>query len=533
MRNSLRIPGFAPDLREFKTLVGIKSIADSRPQFKLGLLLAALTAALFGALVYLAVYSRGPWMDEFWSLYLSSPELSTSDAFWTRWALDVHPPLFSMLLHLSQSALDLSIVTGRMLNTTPAALTALFFLTLALVDKSQRKFLLVYSILVLSCWAFIRYFPEFRSYFSALCSFAILIACLKRIDATEEPLSGINGTLVWAGFAASLAFCINLHYIVAFITVVTVAVFGIGFALRRHWKLFWTLAVLGTLSVAPLLAFFIAQRQFLEHMAETFWLNVGTLEALVLLSKFFLVIASGSAIATLVALVRLPSIFMTGVRQSIADDPEVRFALMLIVAMVIAIAAVLVVNVERPIVQARYMLSLGLLQLALVATLSSSLILQSRLLLGLVFLNSAVSILYQGHEVGSEKQWYSSAEIIKHQLALCPASRVHPERGEIFGDANYANVKELAYHYTARHAGFPIDDLDTPITASPAAQCPPIVWAEHYFDLEDRTDEDLREKILPSVGVNGTCARSKVYRAESGVVIVLDPSEPGCMAPAG
>src|ERR1700742_4687521 len=46
------------------------------------------------AIAITAALTRGPWIDEFWTVWGTEPTLSWHVAFRERWVTDVHPPLF-------------------------------------------------------------------------------------------------------------------------------------------------------------------------------------------------------------------------------------------------------------------------------------------------------------------------------------------------------------------------------------------------------------------------------------------------------
>ena len=66
------------------------------PSIITGVMLAIVIVSLVAAMSW-AMRLRGPWYDEFYTLYVTRPDIPLSHAF-DRWLADNHPPLFYALV---------------------------------------------------------------------------------------------------------------------------------------------------------------------------------------------------------------------------------------------------------------------------------------------------------------------------------------------------------------------------------------------------------------------------------------------------
>src|SRR5690349_7686409 len=65
-------------------------------------------------LCLIAIYARGTWLDEYWSVWLSGPSLPFTAAARNRWLPDVgHPALFNTLFWAIGQLGDTTIVLRR------------------------------------------------------------------------------------------------------------------------------------------------------------------------------------------------------------------------------------------------------------------------------------------------------------------------------------------------------------------------------------------------------------------------------------
>ncbi len=121
-----------------------------KTQYKSPLLFAIVyTFSAFSILIYSALH-RGPWLDEFWSLWVSDDAISFESILKTRWLVDVHPPMFPAFVYAASKLIPLNIISGRFFNLIPLLLSAAFLTYVFVIDRRMRQFLFLFSLTIAS-----------------------------------------------------------------------------------------------------------------------------------------------------------------------------------------------------------------------------------------------------------------------------------------------------------------------------------------------------------------------------------------------
>jgi hypothetical protein len=475
-----------------------------------GLLLAGLIAV--AAL-------RGPWLDEFWSLFFAADGLTLPEAFRTRWVLDVHPPLFSFLSFSVGKLMPLSVHEGRLLNLIPVVLSGAFLWAFWIRNPAERAFIAIFAISVLSSAFSIQLFSEFRSYFSGMIAFAVLLVCLKSLVEEEAP-TGADRLLLWSGLIVSLGACLNLHYITAVITTITVAATGVVLLARGLPRRCLALFATGFLLGLPLVGFALVQRAFLTTTVEDFWIHTTTIGALVVLLKVLSKTLAGAFLVFAAAGVTL--LFpQRGDRDPSGPSDDVRASVLWLASAVVSFLVLLAINARVPIMQDRYLVPIAVLLIASASAYASSRIAGSRMLSSLLLANGVVTLAVVGLLIGSRGGWNGSARLVSRHVAECPTSRVF---AVMLGEERVPNAPEnrqLAFAAVAGHWGFPIRPVNDASAPSPSGACPDIVWAEHFHPSRPYSDDELGSVITSILPKFEPCQLS-IETVGSGIVALAE-----------
>src|ERR1700690_771830 len=124
--------------------------------------------AICGVLV--AALRRGGWGDEYITTYFANPAIPFGTAWAQVWARETNPPYFYLLARLWQEITAPSLFAHRLINVVPLAFLVAWFARTALRCPAHRQFLTCLAVLAFSGAFFMRYFPEYRSYFWQYCA---------------------------------------------------------------------------------------------------------------------------------------------------------------------------------------------------------------------------------------------------------------------------------------------------------------------------------------------------------------------------
>jgi hypothetical protein len=226
----------------------------------MGLLWFAILICL--ALAGWLAWTRGGWLDEYWTVWHTDPAVPFGEAYWTRWVRDTqHPPAFYALAwsfgHLTGSQLGLRRLAGD-------AIGLLLLVPPLLLSRRHRQVPASVMLLLLTVCSgpyAVTYFAEHRSYALGLLAATALLLMLREVHlrAIKGQAIGVarSSCLLGTGLIAG-----NLHYTLAMVQLILLGCFSLFHAWRRDWRIAGLLAAAGVVIAAPLaLALWLALRQ--------------------------------------------------------------------------------------------------------------------------------------------------------------------------------------------------------------------------------------------------------------------------------
>ena len=440
-----------------------------------GVCLLACTLALIGA-----AWMRGPWLDEFWSSWLSDPTTHIGRAFVERWMLDVHPPLFSFALYAIRHVVDFDMFGGRMVNLSIVAATFLLFLHIR-ARSAHTAVLDLFAVCALSMEMFVEQVLDFRSYTAVGCTVFLVLVCAFVLLESGGARSGRSDRGIWAIFAFATILGINLHYIAGmYVDFLCATLAGALLLTRRTRECCRILAILSVAN-APVLAFVIAQRDYIiTCITGGLWIETTAIDALVVTG-----VGMRRALLVPLALVAL-GFALNRFRwrpDRAAIDPgspgNLRFAGMLAAAMVAFLIFIVALNSVVPLVQGRYLMPVFITaQFALLCLIPERIFrLQERDYVYAVALTAIVA--WHAASFARQEQWTELTARVRQLTNDCPGSRVFTGVWWVISTPNEDRVFNFAYDSMSRRHGFRQEPIHVDVTPNPSAVCPDLFWFEH------------------------------------------------------
>lgn len=473
-----------------------------------------------------AAWRTGPWFDEFWSYYLADPSVGLRDAFLSKWTRDVHPPFFSFVSWIaSQSGLPRTIEAGRMLNLLPLLASAAYSAAFWRLNPQERPFMATFLPGAIALAQFTSAFVEFRSYFTGLCAFVLLLLIVKRLDQRDTmPLVGANRLLVWAGQIVSLAICLNIHFVTALLAIALVGTFALAALWRGDRRLFAAHLLSGIACCLPLAATTAAQWLYLSTTSRNFWLKTTQQEALVFLFQSVMTPIGQGPVMRIAWIGALGLRILSRERRS-ADD---RYAITLAISVVFAGLLILAYTAATGALTGRYLVPICMVVIAAMAALVGQALRSHGLLQILFLIACATSIVQASLEASRATQWNEAASFVAAKQKACPGGRIVPMRAVLEDatanvEANYA----MAYAYLADLWQMRVGALDKMPAAPRDPACPDYYWIDNDFALQ-KAEPALKMELLRRFPQLSGCTIQTHKMVSDAVVFEVSGEPPQC-----
>ncbi|MCJ2137703.1 hypothetical protein MKK69_27270 [Methylobacterium sp. J-026] len=529
-------------LRPSNLQIWLQDDSQERP-FRLITVQNGLIFFLIVSLTIWAAWQRGPWLDEFWTLWLSKHDLPLAATVRDRWLIDVHPPLFVALNWLAQPLIGDSVLTRRLVNLIPLCIAALFVIAICRKYPWSKNFTTVFTFLAITSPVVAYNITEIRSYFTQICCVISLIVCLHSILMMEKVGRIRDHRVLAVSVCILILLCLNIHYVTAVVATSIVATAGLGMLVRRQRNWFQLLLTAGVFASAPLLVWFIAQNSFLERISGTFWLIVSLPTAVKILIGLIGKSFCFNLVVIVILIMSTSKYFsIRGHKRSSLSRNEIEFGHfganadreIFIIAMISGLALasliLLLINVYRPqIFVARYLSSIAVTTVAIVAAVIADTVCRHRRIFNIFLLNGALvySVTVISH--GLDQGWDGAASFIRSQFNECGSSEILAvEYKASYFVPNLDRVIDWAYQQEAQRFGFPLKVLPSgsKLDLSRSGRCQSMLWIDHviWSELpEPATAGDIAKKIDITIPPS-FLRQARLVFSGSGVVIVMGPS---------
>lgn len=484
-----------------------------------GSLIAGICATLLFAMV-VAIRTRGPWYDEFYTYYITRPGTGLAQG-WPIWLNDNHPPLFYFLAW-SMNWLGDELAQGRLVNLAffPAAVLAIVLT--ARNSPASRQYLFYYALALASYTQTIAFASELRSYFLSLCAGAAVVFALATLPA---PFAGRPSSRATALLIIVLAVGFYIHFVTTVILSSLAVVFWIRYLLFRDWQNARWLAAVGALSALPFVATLAFQYSTLVNNTKSFWISSGFTAARWAIDDAIKTNLLANPLLTLAG--------GTGVLLLLWKDWRARrlgesgmLVITLGAGMALALTVLIGLHLRHPIVTSRYLVSLhppvafvmaiGLVELSRRAGQARRAILDVVLAAATV-----IAILANLRHVSAEASWDGTSAAIAQIVSRCPSAIVHVDRhwnAKVMDMPPVQNreVFPFAYGWQAARFGFKVEPEGSLKLSN---ECPTIFWTEHGVTYEPPASE-----ILANLRAEGFAVRAGLLRPIGwGWIFVVEP----------
>lgn len=486
-------------------------------------MLAIVFVTLVSAMVA-AMRWRGPWYDEFYTLYITRPGVPLPYAF-GRWLADNHPPLFYALARAT-NWLGATVEQRRLVNLF-VLVGATVQLAWWLIPQALRRLGWVFVIGLASAWPAIDRAAELRSNYLAFASAAVAVAALVAFDRGQRP----HRRTEWAMLTVALLIAFNVHLAASIVVGSLTAVMILRRLIAREWPSALRLFAAAGLAATPMLVHLLWSFGQIEANTRSFWIPGGFDAARWAIEIEGLDSLTANPAITVLAGIGFAMLAWRSWRDRRLAAPA-DLALTLAVGLGIAIIVMVAIHLWRPFIIGRYLVTLHP-PIAMILALGVTALLDRVRPLFVVLLSAAMSVFaigaIQAHlgRTLAQPSWYGTGHTIAAIRRGCPTTRIHVHAaGNSIAMAappveNRA-VFPFAYRIVAAHFGFPL----TPASGhSMASDCPTLFWTEHAagqpVTLEGLTAA-LRAQGFP-------IGQARLWRIGHGYVLEARPMPTGAL----
>jgi hypothetical protein len=512
-------------------------LGDARKQEAAGhspaAFLFGIVLVFFAAAASYAALNKGPWLDEFWSYYLTDPSLTWSNLLRDRWLRDTHPVPANMLYLIVRGLGAEDPGPARLLLNLPAlavmsAAAILFFRT----AKRGRSFYLLFPALVLALPDATLFASEFRSYFWQI---ALIVMAVQHVHLSLSEAEEVAGRRIvqLVGLCAVLL-SLLLHFITS--ALVTPLYLLAALALWRDGRR----AAAKRLGIALTLAWAILGPLALIHYGsgandlDVRWITTNTAQALWMFAESLIAVAKGAAvpIGLLAFLTFRAPLGRDNQSARSSNSMPTSFAVLILRAILIGAIGLLVLNALQPILVSRYFLPWQVMTAGAVAALASSALDRRPVLLAATGIWSLAVIGSEAVEQAGQRRWLEGLERASAIAAACPGTRVYATSHWRFTQhrasrtaERESRIVELAYRRLAARRGLSVEVLDqrSPVTIAPQPSCPTLIWVQHFTAVPGTSAPDLLAGA--DITLTEPTAVRIVPSSEDSMLILIGPAD--------
>lgn len=444
-------------------------------------LMLAVSIAAIG-LVTLLIHvarARGPWLDEFWSIWAITPSVARQSLL-ERWLSDVHPVIWPILTWATGDLLGDDIASRRIAANGLALLATLAGAAILWRARpANGAFLFLFLTAVVGTPVVALGFGDYRPYFAHICAFSIALAFWVHVQQDLRDYDWREDRAALRVGAVGIFLSLTFHYVGAFIASIAIAFLILILILqnRRGWALrVGAAAGAGWLFMLLMVALQYSRWQsyldvrWIKTPPEHAWL----IELYMIAFPFHLTPA-------------MALVVFAGWRINLGAGTEVRRIVLPFVATILVSGALLyAANLRAPIIVDRYLLLWIPLLCGAVAAMSAP-VFDPRWMAPALLAMLAVSGIRTARLPEELPSWTDGTARVAARVRACPATRVYWMSSWQMGEDRHSRagrrerqVFELGYDRQSRAAGFSAQPLpeDDRIDVR-GASCPTLVWLEH------------------------------------------------------
>lgn len=495
-----------------------RRLLPGMPSIITGVMLAIVIVSLVAAMSW-AMRLRGPWYDEFYTLYVTRPDIPLSHAF-DRWLADNHPPLFYALVRAT-ARLGSTVEERRVVNLILFAGTAIQ-LAWWLIPQRLRRTGWVFAIALASAWPAIDRATELRSNYLAFAATAVAVAALIGFDRGHRA----HRRAEWVMLTLALLVAFNVHLATSMIVGGLVAAMVLRRFVARDWRAASRLFGAATLAAIPMLLHLGLSFGRIEANTRSFWIQGGFNSARWAIQTEIVRNLSANPPITILAGIGFGMLAYRSWRdRRLVTHADLAGTLAL--GLVLGCAAMIAIHLWRPFIIDRYLVALHP-PLAMILALGAAALLDhvrpwfAVVLAALMTFSAVTAIHLNLGRTLARPSWYGTGQAIATIRRNCPTTSVHVDLNGnrpvlISPPSENRAVLPFAYHTVAAHFSFPLaaaGDRTMP------RDCPTLFWTEHVAG-ESVTTEGL---VSPLRAAGFPIGRAQLMRIGDGHVLVTWPT---------
>ena len=458
---------------------------------------AAATLAVCLIFVVILQRERGLWLDEAWSLWLSSHDVGLRQVLRERWITDVHPPLFSAYAWALEPLLGGSVRSMRLVNLGGLLLAALTAAQ-GWRRRIDRDFLMLFAVMVAGSPFFILYAAEFRSYFLQLLFGACLIVQLRMVH---------RGRASWPILGLTALLLVNLHYLGSLIGLILIAAEASWLACAGRGRAAMALLIILVAVILPLAAALWAMLSVISPVSVN---DISALRGLLAIGAVL-----GSAVLPYASALALVP------RAELPTGSDRGFMLVLAGALVAIATGYALINLVTHNLLPRHMIAGVPIGAALVALLLEKRMKADRIGFALICANA---LLLAGAAMVyglTHKRWETNLALIEAVRSSCPTTQLYALNPmSLLGtDDKLRDVTAIdrVFGLTYRLIIGDAAIVPTGHPIVPQGICPALLWVEHHYARPDLSDQELAR----IAGFSGPIRVDRLQRGDARALLAV------------
>ncbi|MEO3435186.1 hypothetical protein [Inquilinus sp. CAU 1745] len=473
-------------------------------------------------------FARGPWVDEFYSLYATDPARSLREAFAEVFLFDNHPPLYNLAFWAMRRIGDFSLETARLFNLGALAVFLAYWWSRWRAWPSHRTTLAIFLVLFLSSSQVIDEIADFRTYFILLMVGGAMALSLRgMLDLPAGRLSRVDVAI----FLVTVFLAANLHYFGTLYSFFLVGFSLLALLSARRYALMLVVGGGSLLAAAPAALFLLLQLDVIaDRSGGAFWINDGPLKTAETLVLSQVTQSGANVVAGLCAILAL--ILIARRAGSIGRMvSEIGVSTLVLAAAVVAFLLTLfLVSLHTPVVMPRYLVPASAATCLVIATLAGPMASRRPVILIAIVVNALAYLAFGVAKAQPDlPRWDASASLAQEAARECPTRPVYgvlrpgtrEELARFGGMVDTNGVFRLAYAEMASRRGFQVTMLHPASGAPPLdPECGAAFWFEHVDLLLDNPVQDWFARFKLDLPASWNL---DLRRGISGGVVVASP----------
>lgn len=201
------------------------------------------------AVMFMAMWLKPMWRDEYWSLFFSDASVDFASLFQGRLRDEVHPPLYYFFLHYWRQLFG-GVFGMRLLSIFMLGITSLALLKMTPNDRKQH--LKVFLLVCLGSYWVIYFVSEIRPYIMLFCLVTLSVFMIPRFLQANEPQKKYYALWALCGAALGLTHYFGGLWFASAALVTAISAWQAG-----HRHRFYVIGVVSVIAIFPVIGWLL------------------------------------------------------------------------------------------------------------------------------------------------------------------------------------------------------------------------------------------------------------------------------------